>query len=111
MLSQVERLLSLSFVLGEMQRSTRQLTISLAFLAPNLVKAAVEGRLPAATPDLALRWKRAICKGWMVVFAVRYEPVSGWQFPANREFYREFCDSGALRADFVARNRCAAATS
>ena len=43
--------------------------------------------------------------------AVRYEPVSGWQFPANREFYREFCDSGALRADFVARNRCAAATS
>src|SRR3981189_728665 len=32
------------------------------------------------------------------------------EFPANREFYRELCDSAALRADFVARNRCAAAT-
>jgi len=30
----------------EVQRSTVNMTISLAFLAPNLVKAAVEGRLP-----------------------------------------------------------------
>ena len=67
--------------------------------------------IPAETPYLALCRKHAVCKDWMVVCAVRYEPVSGWQFPANREFYREFCDSGALRADFVARNRGAAATS
>jgi hypothetical protein len=33
------------------------------------------------------------------------------QFPANREFYREFCDFEGVRADFVARNRCAAGTS
>jgi hypothetical protein len=26
----------------------------------------------------------------MVVRAVRYEPVSGWQFPANREFAGNF---------------------
>ena len=29
-----------------------------------------------------------------MVRAVCCEPVSGWQFPANREFYWEFCDSG-----------------
>jgi hypothetical protein len=32
------------------------------------------------------------------------------EFPANREFYREFCILGALRVDFVARNCCTAAT-
>jgi hypothetical protein len=47
----------------------------------------------------------------MVVCAVRYEPVSGWQFPGIREFYREFRDSGAQRHDLVPRNRCGAATS
>src|SRR6266566_5296560 len=67
--------------------------------------------IPAKTLELASCRKPAVCGDWMVVCAVRYEPVSGWQFPANREFYREFCDSGALRADFVARNRGAAATS
>jgi hypothetical protein len=30
------------------------------------------------------------------------------QFPANREFYREFRDFGAAGTDFVAGNRCAA---
>ena len=46
MLSQVELPRSLSFAL--VRSSVRQvnMTISLAFLAPNLVKAAVEGRLP-----------------------------------------------------------------
>src|SRR6202035_724272 len=33
------------------------------------------------------------------------------QFPANREINREFCDFGPSEANFVARNRCAAATS
>lgn len=33
------------------------------------------------------------------------------KFPANREFNREFCSFGALSADFVSRNRCAAVTS
>ena len=32
------------------------------------------------------------------------------QFPANREKNREFCNSGASEANFVARNHCAAAT-
>src|SRR5258708_34579225 len=32
------------------------------------------------------------------------------QFPANREINREFCDSEPSEANFVARNRCAAAT-
>src|SRR5258705_6772582 len=31
---------------------------------------------PAETPYLALWRKRAVCKDWMVVCAVRYEPVS-----------------------------------
>jgi hypothetical protein len=69
------------------------------------------GEIPAKTASLESTTKCAVWEDWMVVCAVRYEPVSDWQFPANREFYREFCDSGALRADFVARNRCAAATS
>src|SRR6202140_1297309 len=46
--------------------------------------------IPAETPYLASYRKRAVCGDWMVVCAVGYEPVSGWQFPANREFYREF---------------------
>jgi len=33
------------------------------------------------------------------------------KFPGIREFYREFCHSGARRHDLGARNRCAAATS
>ena len=32
--------------------------------------------IPAETPYLALCRKRAVCKDWMVVFAVKYEPVS-----------------------------------
>jgi hypothetical protein len=32
--------------------------------------------IPAETPYLALCRKRAVCKDWMVVCAVRYEPVS-----------------------------------
>src|ERR1700730_9359086 len=66
--------------------------------------------IPAETPYLALRRKRAVCKDWMVVCAVRYEPVSGGKLPANREINREFCDSGPSEANFVARNHCAAAT-
>ena len=31
---------------------------------------------PAETPYLASYRKRAVCKDWMVVCAVRYEPVS-----------------------------------
>jgi hypothetical protein len=45
----------------------------------------------------------------VVVCAVRYEPVSGGKFPANREINREFRDSGPSEANFVARNHCAAA--
>jgi hypothetical protein len=45
-----------------------------------------------------------------VVCAVKYEPVSNLQFPANREINREFRDSGPSEANFVARNHCAAAT-
>jgi hypothetical protein len=41
--------------------------------------------------------------------AVLVAPVSA-QIPANREFCREFCDFGLSEANFVARNRCAAAT-
>ena len=37
-------------------------------------------------------------------------PIST-QIPANREFYREFCGFGSLRADFGAKNLCAAGTS
>ena len=36
--------------------------------------------------------------------------LSPGKFPANREFYRENWDFGALGNDFVAENRCAAAT-
>src|SRR5260370_41780250 len=32
--------------------------------------------IPAETPYLALCRKRAVCKDWMVVCVVRYEPVS-----------------------------------
>jgi hypothetical protein len=35
-----------------------------------------------------------------VVCAVRYEPVSNVQFPANREINREFCDIDAFGSDF-----------
>jgi hypothetical protein len=65
---------------------------------------------PVETASLASCWKRTVCKDWMVVCAVRYEPVSGGQFPANREINREFRDSGPSEANFVARNHCAAAT-
>jgi hypothetical protein len=41
--------------------------------------------------------------------AVGFEP-SPTNFPANREFYREFYGFGSLWADFEVRNRCAAVT-
>ncbi len=40
--------------------------------------------MPAETPYLTSCWKRAVCGDWMVVCAVRYEPVSNLQFPANK---------------------------
>src|SRR6266403_832741 len=68
------------------------------------------GKIPAETTYSASYRNPAVCGDWMVVGAVRYEPVSTKQFPANREFYWEFCDSGPSEANFVARNHCAAAT-
>jgi hypothetical protein len=41
--------------------------------------------------------------GWLATQCGSH-PSPG-EFPANREFYREFCDSGALRAGFDARYR------
>jgi hypothetical protein len=38
----------------------------------------------------------------------RYEPVSAWQFPANREINREFCDFGAFGCDISTKSPCAA---
>src|SRR5260370_41657234 len=67
--------------------------------------------IPAERPYLVPYRKSAVCGDWMVVFAVRYEPVSDWQFPAKREFYRQFCYYGFFRADFLAGNRVSAATS
>jgi hypothetical protein len=43
----------------------------------------------AETPYLASYRKRAVCEDWMVVCAVRYEPVSEAKIPDNREKYRE----------------------
>jgi hypothetical protein len=34
-----------------------------------------------------------------------------WQFPGNREFYREFRDFAAFGGGFLVKSRCAAATS
>jgi hypothetical protein len=34
--------------------------------------------IPAETPYLASSQKRSVCKGWVVVCAVGYEPVSTW---------------------------------
>jgi site-specific DNA recombinase len=68
------------------------MTISLAFLAPNLVKAAIEGRLPHGMGlvrlcDLPAEWSRQDC---VVADAVAVEPVSTPKFPTNREINREF---------------------
>ena len=130
--------------------SVRQvnMTISLAFIAPNLVKAAVEGclprgigierlrdppaevqsrarsrppgtefldaetkrqkpstkgansgrdqnprtewpEIPAETPYSASGRKRSVCEDWMVVCAVKYEPVSEAKIADNSEKYRK----------------------
>ena len=45
--------------------------------------------IPAETPYLALCRKRAVCKDWMVVSAVRYETRLQRQNRDNREKYRE----------------------
>src|SRR5258705_8522973 len=71
----------------------------------------IGGKIPAETASFRSRTVFAVREDWVVVCAVICEPVSGWQFPGIREFYREFCDSGALRQDLVAIKRCAAATS
>src|SRR5258705_7952293 len=44
----------------------------------------------AETPYLASRRKRVVCKDWMVVCAVRYEPVSPGHSPENWEFFAKF---------------------
>src|SRR5258707_2961587 len=44
----------------------------------------------AETPYLASRRKRVVCKDWMVVCAVRYEPVSPGHSPENWEFLAKF---------------------
>jgi hypothetical protein len=103
------------------------MTISLASLAPNLVRAAVEGRLPRGT---ALKVPAQTCHppqrpkfGIWVAESPRRNALFGvlpeicglqglgggvrsqirtglqGQFPANREFYREFCDFGAPWTD------------
>jgi hypothetical protein len=50
---------------------------------------------PIATAMRLASYFNAKCLKGLVVCAVRYEPVCGWQFPANREKNREFCDFGA----------------
>ena len=57
--------------------------------------------LTGGTPDLGTAWLALQC---------RSHP-SPPDFPAIREFNREFRDSGPSEANFVARNHCAAATS
>jgi len=59
-------------------------TISLAFLAPDLVKAAIEGRLPYG---LGVTGASAFER--VAVDAVHVEPVSWAAFPGNREINSE----------------------
>jgi hypothetical protein len=47
----------------------------------------------------------------MVVCAVRYEPVSALQYPANREINREFRGFEAFASDINTKNHCAAVLS
>ena len=49
--------------------------------------------IPAETPYLASYRKRAVCEDWMVVCAVRYEPVSDPKFPAKGHFAGNFAQN------------------
>src|SRR5712672_181815 len=46
--------------------------------------------IPAETPYSASDRKPAVCGDWMVVCAVRYEPVSPGHSPENWEFFAKF---------------------
>src|SRR5258706_7129355 len=46
--------------------------------------------IPAEVPYLASTRERVVCGDWMVVFAVRYEPVSPGHSPENWEFFAKF---------------------
>jgi hypothetical protein len=50
------------------------------------------GEIPAETASLESPTKCAVWEDWMVVCAVRYEPVSIANFPVLREFNRGFRD-------------------
>ena len=60
----------------------------------------------AETPYLAPYWKRAVCGDWMVVCAVRYEPVSllfakkQGDFPKKQREDRQKCEKAANRRYF-----------
>ena len=56
-------------------------------------------------------WKSAVREDWVVVCAVRYEPVSTRKFPVNRENTGKFCDSSAGLASVRAKNPSAAMVS
>ena len=93
----------------------------------------VRRRLSAISPWECLKWElgdrqlsckspplAGLCADIRDIFSRRR---TGWlatqcrspppprKFPANREFYREFCNFRAPRTDSGARNRCAAAIS
>src|SRR4029077_2236461 len=50
-------------------------------------------KIPAETTYLASYRKRVVCKDWMVVCAVRYEPVSDPKFPAKGHFAGNFAQN------------------
>src|SRR5882724_2880459 len=71
---------------------------------------------------LAIR-KARISRAFLIKERKFSEKKNGWlatqwdsnrspgNFPANGEFYREYCNPGLIGPHFVARNRSAAATS
>jgi hypothetical protein len=71
----------------------------------------IPAKIPTETARFESAWKSAVRKNRMVVCAVRYEPVSTCDFPANRVINREFCDFGRLGDNFLAESQCVAVTS
>jgi hypothetical protein len=97
---------------GNIWISVRRLSAIWTRKAPNLEPG--EWPMDRKIPPLAgfsLVFSRNFPKSQTAWLATQWDSnPSPSKFPANREFYREFCDFGSLWADLEVRNRCTAVT-
>jgi hypothetical protein len=69
------------------------------------------GENPAETARFDSAWKSAVWWDWMVVYAVRYEPVSTCTSLLTGKLTGIFFDFDAFGSDSGTKDPCAAATS